>query len=297
MSNAHSSVSRPRIALLGTGIIGAPVAKNLHQHGFPVRVWNRTLAKAEPLSQWGIQVSSSVADAVQDADVIVTVLKDGPAVLQAMNAGRTHFKPGAIWVQLSTVGIDAILELAAFAKDAGLIFYDAPILGTRQPAEQGQLVILAAGPIAARATLQPLFEAIGKRTIWLSEDIGVSSRLKLALNNWVFTLTHGVAESLALAQGLGVDPRLLIDTITGGPLDCGYFQLKAAAILADDYTTSFSVSNATKDAELVVAAATASGVTLDVATAGLQRFRRTLAIGHGDKDMAASFLADTPDHV
>ena len=247
MSHDPSTPALPTIAILGTGIIGAPVAKNLHKQGFPVRAWNRTFAKAEPLSTLGIPVFHSAADAVQGADVIVSILKDGPAVLEAMSAAASNLKQGAVWVQLSTVGIQAIEELAAFAKTAGLIFYDAPVLGTRQPAELGQLVILASGPSVSQAIVQPLFDAIGKRTLWISEDIGTSSRLKLALNNWVFTLTHGVAESLAIAQGLGVDPVLLIDAIKGGPLDCGYFQLKAAAILADDYTTSFSVNNAAKD--------------------------------------------------
>src|SRR5690606_19520150 len=116
-------------------------------------------------------------------------------------------------------------------------------------------------------------------------------RLKLALNNWAFALTHGLAESLALAKGLGVDPTLVVDVVTGGPMDSGYFQAKSAAILADNYTTSFSIVNAAKDARLIVDAAAQAGVQLDAAQAGLWRFERALVNGHGDKDMAASYLA------
>lgn len=279
------------IAVLGTGIIGAPVARNLRKHGFTVRAWNRTAAKAQALAADGVQPCDTPAEAVRDAALVLTALNDGAAVRQAMQAAAPGLAPGAVWLQLSTVGIAEIDQLAAQARDLGLVFYDAPVLGTRQPAEQGQLIILAAGPTDARAAVQPAFDAIGKRTIWVSEQSGASSRLKLALNHWVFALTHGVAESLALAKGLGVDPALVIEAVSGGPLDNGYFQGKSAAMLSGDYTPSFSVANALKDSRLIVQAAAQAGITLDGAAAGLHRFQRALAAGHADKDMTASHLA------
>ncbi|AZC28876.1 3-hydroxyisobutyrate dehydrogenase family protein [Pseudomonas chlororaphis subsp. piscium] len=279
------------LAVLGTGLIGAPVARNLSKHGFRVNAWNRTAAKAQALTPDGIQALPNPADAVQGADIVLTLLKDGPSVLQAMQAAAPTLSKGTLWLQLSTVGIKDTATLAAFAAEHGLVFYDAPVQGTRQPAEQGQLVILASGPAAARADVQPVFDAIGKRTLWVSEQVGASSRLKLALNSWVFALTHGIAESIAIAKGLGVDPALMVDVVKDGPLDSGYFRLKAAAILADDYSTSFSIANAVKDARLVVDAALQAGVRVDAAQAGLSRFERALEAGHGDKDMAASYLA------
>lgn len=281
----------PTIAVLGAGLIGAPVARNLRKRGFTVRVWNRTSAKAQTLVADGIQAFDDPADAVRGAGIIVTVLKDGPSVQDAIQAGAPALSKGAIWLQLSTVGIEGIEPLAALAEQHGLVFYDAPVQGTRQPAELAQLVILACGPVDQRAIVQPVFDAIGKRTLWVSEQTGVGSRLKLALNNWAFALTHGLAESLALAKGLGVDPALVVDVVTGGPMDSGYFQAKAAAILAGDYTASFSIANAMKDARLVVDAAAQTGVQVDAAQAGLRRFERVLEAGHGDKDMAASYLA------
>jgi len=288
MTNADS---HPTIAVLGTGIIGAPVARNLAHAGFPVRVWNRSAAKAEALAADGVTVAASPAEAVRGADVIVTVLKDGPAVEEAMDAAAADLTPGAIWLQLSTVGVAAIDALAARAARLGLVFYDAPVLGTRQPAEQGQLVILGAGPVAPRDRVQPIFDAIGKTTIWTADRAGASSRLKLALNAWVLVLTHGAAESLSLAQALGVDPALLFEAVAGGPLDCGYLHAKGKAMLAGDFTASFSVENGAKDAQLVVDAASGAGVHVDLAAAGLERFRRAIAAGHGDEDIAASFLA------
>lgn len=279
------------VAVLGTGTIGAPVARNLALKGFKVRVWNRTAAKAMALEQPGLEACASVAEAVHGAAAIVTVLNDGDSVLSAMEAGIGHFEPGAAWVQLSTVGVVASERLGQFAARHGLVCFDAPVQGTRQPAELGQLIVLASGPQTQRGVVQPIFDAIGKRTVWVSEELGQSSRLKLALNNWVFALTHGLAESLALAKGLGVDPALVVDVVTGGPMDCGYFQLKSAAMLGGDFTPSFSVRNAVKDGRLIADAASDLGILVDVAEAGLQRFERVQAAGHGDKDMAASFLA------
>jgi len=191
---------------------------------------------------------------------------------------------------MSTVGIGAIDELAAFAERRELKLLDAPVQGTRQPAEQGQLVIIASGLTQDRDIIQPVFDAIGKRTVWVSEEIGAASRLKLALNSWAFALTHGVAESLALAKGLGVDPALVVDVVKGGPMDSAFFQPKAALILADDYPASFSIANALKDAQLVMEAVEQAGITGDVAATGPQRFRYAFEAGHQDKDMAASGL-------
>lgn len=286
-----STNKQPTIAVLGTGLIGAPVARNLHKRGFTVHAWNRTAAKAQALANDGIQAFDSPADAVRGADIVITVLKDGPSVQEAMRATAPSLTKGAIWLQLSTVGLQGIETLAALAEQHDLVFYDAPVQGTRQPAELAQLVILASGPLEQRAVVQPVFDAIGKRTLWVSEHTGTSSRLKLALNSWAFALTHGLAESLALAKGLGVDPALVVDAVTGGPMDSGYFQAKAAAILADNYTASFSIANAVKDARLVVDAAAQAGVHVDTVQAGLKRFERALEAGHGDKDMAASYLA------
>ncbi|KTC39430.1 3-hydroxyisobutyrate dehydrogenase [Pseudomonas sp. ABAC61] len=278
------------VAVLGIGIMGAAVARNLQRQGFAVRAWNRTPQKARVLEADGVQFCEQVADAVRGAEVIITLHKDGPAVLAAMEQAASALEPGTLWLQMATVGVQACTELEDFARARELVFYDAPVLGTRQPAEQGQLVVLGSGPEVHRAALQRLFDAIAKRVLWVSEQPGGGSRLKLALNSWVLALTHGAAESLALAKGLGVDPALVVELVTGGPLDSGYFQAKTAAMLNDDYHPSFTLANALKDAQLMVAAAQQAGVRVDLAEAGIQRFQRALDKGHGDKDMAASYL-------
>lgn len=279
------------ITVLGTGLMGTPIARNLHKCGFAVHAWNRSKAKAQALIADGVKAFDNPADAVRGANIIVTMLKDGPSTRDTLQAAASALHRGAIWLQMGTVGTEAITALASLATQHGLVFYDAPVQGTRQPAELAQLIILASGPVSQREAVQPVFDAIGKRTLWVAEQPGASSRLKLALNNWAFSLTHGLAESLALAKGLGVDPALLVDVITDGPMDSGYFQAKATAILADNYATSFSITNAAKDARLVVDAAARAGVRMDAAEGGLRRFERAITAGHGDKDMAASYLA------
>ena len=280
-----------KVSVLGSGLIGLPVARNLAGKGFVVRAWNRTRAKAEALRQNGVDVFDTPAEAVHGAGVIVTALYDGAAVREAMEAALPGITEGAVWLQLSTVGVDATEELASLAARAGLVLYDAPVLGTRQPAEQGKLVILGSGPEARRSVAQPVFDAIGAKTIWVADRPGHSSRLKLALNAWVLTLTHGVAESLSIAKGLGVDPALVLEAIAGGPLDSGYFQSKGKAMLAGDYAASFSVKNGAKDGQLLLDAMAGTDVRIDLVAAGLERFRRAIEAGHGDKDIAASFLA------
>src|ERR1043165_8464723 len=158
MSSTDPSAAGTVVAVLGTGTIGAPMARNLARAGFAVRAWNRTRTKAEPLAADGATGGDSAADAVRDADVVVTVLPDGPRTLDAVREATP--KPGTVWVQSGTVG-EGIDELAEYAARAGLLLVDAPVLGTRQPAEQGTLTVLAAGADTTRASAQPIFDATG----------------------------------------------------------------------------------------------------------------------------------------
>jgi 3-hydroxyisobutyrate dehydrogenase len=186
-------------------------------------------------------------------------------------------------------------QLAELAREYGLTFIDAPVLGTREPAEAGRLLVLAAGPGQTQSQLSPVLDAIGARTVWVGEEPGAATRLKLVCNVWVLAVTHGAAEVMALAEGLGVDPQGFLDAIEGGTLDMGYLRIKADAIRSGNFAPSFAVGTAEKDARLIVAAAEEAGVRLDVTAAGAERFRRAAQQGHGDEDMAASYYASFPE--
>lgn len=284
----------PIVSVLGTGIMGAAMVRNLARAGHAVRAWNRTRAKAEPLAADGAHIADTPAETVREADVILTMLHDGPAVLDVMQQAAPALRPGTAWVQSTTAGIEAVGDLADFAREHGLIFFDAPVLGTRQPAEAGRLLVLAAGPSMGREVVAPVFDAIGSRTVWTGEDgaAGSATRLKLVANVWVIAAANATGEVLALAEGLDVDPHSFFDLITGGPLDMGYLHAKADLILNDRLVPpSFAVATAEKDARLIVQAAQKHGIRLDGAAACAERLRRAAAQSHADKDMAAAYYA------
>ncbi|GLZ15689.1 dehydrogenase [Actinomadura sp. NBRC 104425] len=286
----------PSVAVLGTGIMGAPMARNLARAGLEVRVWNRTRSRAEPLAADGATVADSPAQAVDGADVVITMLSDGEAVHAAMSQAASALRPGQVWAQMSTVGVNALRPLADLAAEHGVTFVDAPVQGTKQPAEQGKLVILAAGPQKARAVLEPVFGAVGQKTLWLAEDgaAGAGTRLKMATVSYAISLTAVLGEVLALVKALDLDPALFGEVVTGGPLDSPYLQAKMKSILAGDFAPSFTVANAEKDTRLISEAAAAAGVRVDMNEAAGERFRRAKAKGHADDDMAGAYFASSP---
>jgi 3-hydroxyisobutyrate dehydrogenase len=284
------------IAVLGTGIMGAPIARNLARAGFEVRAWNRTRAKAEALAADGVRVADSPADAATGADFVLTMLGDGKAVESTMtgDSGALPAMGGnAIWLQCATVGIDATNRLAEIAANAGVAFVDAPVLGTKKPAEDAKLTVLASGPADLEQRCRPVFEAIGQKVDWLGEA-GIGTRLKLVMNSWVLAVTASVAEALALAEGLDLDPSLFLSTLSGAQMDTPYAHIKGEAILKGDFSTSFPAAGAAKDSGLIVAAAQSCGVSADVAKAVREKFERTVKEGHGNDDMAAAYLVTAP---
>ncbi|WP_326668171.1 NAD(P)-dependent oxidoreductase [Streptomyces sp. NBC_01257] len=285
---------RPAVAVLGTGIMGSGMARSLLRAGLDVRVWNRTHERAVPLAADGATVAETAADAVRGADVVLTAVNDSTAVAAALTAASDGLHRGQVLLQSSTVGPEATAELAQRAADLGLVYLDAPVSGTRQPAEQGTLTVFVSGPSAARTVTGPVLDAIGQRTVWVSDEPGAASRLKLVVNTWVITMVGGVAECLNLAEGLGVDPQTFLDVMKGGPLDSAYLQGKSAAVLSGDLTPSFALSTALKDTRLILEAAERSGVRLDLTAASAARFERAEAAGHGDEDMIATYYAGRP---
>ncbi|MCW2791235.1 MAG: 3-hydroxyisobutyrate dehydrogenase [Nocardioides sp.] len=279
----------PTVTLLGTGAMGAGMARAMAAAGLGVTVWNRTAERAAPLNDVA-SVASSVADAVSGADVVLTMLFDADSVAATMAQARGHLGPDTVWVQQSTVGVEGAARLADLAAELGVSYVDAPVLGTRKPAEDGTLVVLASGPEELRERVQPVFDAIGSRTLWVG-GAGAGSRLKLAANAWVFTVVEGVAESLALARDLGVDPRLFLDAVRGGAMDSPYVQLKGAAMLDGDLAPAFALNGALKDADLILAAARDAGADLAVLPGVREHFARAVEQGLGDLDMAATYSA------
>ena len=279
------------MAVLGTGTIGEPIARNLARAGFDVRVWNRTRAKAEPLAQDGATVCDSAAEAANGAELVLTVLADADGTAETVEG--VGFADGAVWIQLATVGVDGAERLAELAQEKGAAFVDAPVLGTRQPAEQAKLVVLASGPDHALDRCEPVFEAIGQQTRSLG-PVPNGSKLKMVTNLWLLAVTEGAAEAIALAEGLGLDPRDFLDTMEGSQIDSPYLHLKGEAMLDRKLEPSFRLEHAAKDSALVLEAVDRAGIDARVARAVREAFERSLELGHGDEDMAAVYFAAKP---
>jgi 3-hydroxyisobutyrate dehydrogenase len=303
------------IAVLGAGgTMGFPIARNIARAGLPTRVWNRSSGKAEPLTKDGAYLARTPKEAASGAGIVLTMLADEDAVIGAMdgpdgafaamrgaireNASRADDPQGphhALWVQMSTIGPAATKRCAELANRHGVGFVDAPVLGTRQPAEEGKLVVLESGPEEARPRLTRVFDAIGQRTIRAGEA-GAGSRLKLVTNSWVLAVVEAAAETVALAEGLDLDPGLFFKAIEGGTLDLPYLRMKGEAIKKRDFTPAFRLALAAKDAELVQRAAAEHGLDLPLVEAIARRFAEA-AKEHGDKDFSATYLISTPNRA
>lgn len=285
-----SSSSTPTVALLGTGTMGAGMARNIAAAGLPLTVWNRSSEKAQPLADVAT-VADDLASAVAGADVVVTMLYDADSVLETVEQLRGHLGEDTVWVQTSTIGVEGSDRVVALAADLGVTLVDAPVLGTKKPAEDGALVVLAAGPSSVRDRVAPVFDAIGGRTLWVGEEPGGGSRLKLAANAWVVTVLEGVADSLTLTRELGLDPALFLEAVSGGAMDAPYVQLKGKAMLEGSFEPAFALSGALKDVDLILAAAESAGVDMGAMPGFRAHLARAVDAGHGDEDMSATYAA------
>jgi 3-hydroxyisobutyrate dehydrogenase len=281
-----------RVAVLGTGIMGAGMARSLLRAGLDVTVWNRHPGRAAPLALDGAFVAGTPSEAVADADAVITMLWDGNSVADVMADALPAAPDGILWAQTSTVGLHyAGGMLPALADGCGARYIDAPVLGTRQPAEDGRLTVLAAGPEPLRDPIAPVFDAVGARTVWVSERPGDGTRLKLVANSWVTTIVAATAQSIALAQGLGLDPQVFLDMMDGSAVDAPYLHVKGEAIIAGQFVPSFAVDGAIKDTGLIATAMRETGTDATLMDAVGDQYRKAADAGFGEADMAAIFYA------
>src|SRR5918994_7233759 len=202
----------------------------------------RSREKAEPLEQDGAEVADDPADAARGADFLLTMLADAEVVEEAVGNGvRPALAGDGVWLQMSTVGEEGNDRLAGLAAEHGVAYVDAPVLGTKQPAEQGQLIVLASGPEEVRERCEPVFGAVGSRTLWLGPT-GAGSRVKLVTNNWIVGLLGALAETISFAEALDVDPNRFLEAIEGGPLGVPYAQMKGQMMIEEEFPTSFSAN-------------------------------------------------------
>ena len=283
------------VAFIGTGTMGLPMARNLVSAGFELRAWNRSRDRAAALADEGASLVGDPREAAQGAQILVTMLSDATAVLDTAAAALGALPDGGIWIQMSTIGLEGTEHCARLAARAETTFVDAPVLGTREPAQQGKLVVLASGPDAARERCQAVFDAVGQRTLWLG-PAGSGTRCKVVVNSWVVGVVGALAETITLAQVLDVGPERFFEAIEGGALDLPYARLKGALMIERKFDDpAFRLALARKDADLILAAMSERNLELPIMRAVADRLRRADEDGHGEEDMAATYWATAPE--
>ena len=295
MAEATGRSEDTRVAVVGTGIMGAAMAGNLIAAGLPTTVWDRSPDATAPLAAAGARVAASPRDAVGDANVVITMLPTAEVVTSVMfgDGAAGALADGAVWAQMGTIGVTATAEIAGRLGQLrpGALFVDAPVSGSKGPAQAGQLLILASGPDAAEAALRPVFSTIGRKTVWLG-PAGQGSRMKLAVNAYMSTLIEGVAEALELAGRLGIDPGQLEEAIEGGPLDAPIAGAKLHKMERGDFAPEFPLQWALKDVDLAIAIAGLNPPPLLVALS--RQWHAAVDAGHGREDVSAAVLALHP---
>ena len=274
------------VAVLGIGAMGHAMATSMLRAGIPTIVWNRRPTATRDLAGLGAEVAPSAADAVRRAAVVVTMVTDTDAVISiARDQGMlAALAPGAIWVQMATIGVAGIERVAAMvqAERPDVTLLDAPVSGSREPAEQGQLTIFASGPERARPRVAGLFDALGQRTIWVGE-VGAGSRLKLVNNTLVAFAAEAVANAAALARRLGLATETVVQALAGSPLVSPWQAAKLARIATGEFSAQFGLSLALKDVRLALQAAGDDGLAVLACLA--EEWQQAADQGLGDQDL------------
>ena len=275
-----------RLAVLGLGTMGQGMASSALRAGIPTVVWNRDPDVARPFGERGAEVMLTAAAAVKTADVCITMVTDAEAIMAiAVDLGMLDALPsGAVWAQMSTIGVDATEAINSMVNERrpDITFIDAPVSGSKVPAEQGKLTIFASGPQAVRPKIEPIFAAIGERTVWVG-PVGNGSRMKLVNNTLLAFSAEGVANAIALAHRLGLATQGVVEAFEGGPLISPWEAGKFRRIKDEDYSPEFPLRLALKDVHLAL---DHGGSERFAVLASLSReWEQIVAQGVGDEDV------------
>ncbi|MCK9376755.1 MAG: NAD(P)-dependent oxidoreductase [Syntrophobacterales bacterium] len=280
---------KPKIGFMGLGIMGAPMAANILKAGYPLTVYNRTAAKAEPLAKLGAQVAASPKALAQDAQIIVAMVT-GPEALYELLFGpegaAEAFGPEQVFINMSSVSPSFTLELGKELAPTAIRFVDAPVSGTKKPAEDGALVILAGGNRQRVQELEPLFLTMGKKVIYCGKT-GQGSMMKMFINLLLGLMMEGFAEALNFGRLGGLDLEAMLETVASGAMNAPMFQVKAANFRDQKFQAAFPLKHLAKDAKFVVDTAYELGAPVPAGQMLLHLYRLGVAQGWGDEDISA----------
>ncbi|MDF7658025.1 NAD(P)-dependent oxidoreductase [Erwiniaceae bacterium L1_54_6] len=279
---------QPVVAVLGLGAMGHAFAANLLKKGFVVQGWNRTRARGEDLVSAGLLLNDSAVQAVDGTDVVIAMLSDGETTLQVISEAQHALNQGATLCQMGTIGVEATDALIAQLAEArpDVVFIDAPVSGTKAPAENAQILVMASGDQSKAQAAEQVFAAISKGTQWLGAA-GASSRMKLVVNSWLIGLMQSLAESTRLAEQFGFSTDDLWKVLDGGPLAAPYAKMKLGMIASGDFTPQMHLVWALKDARLALDAA--GDAKLPALENIVDVWQQAVDAGFGEQDLAAVY--------
>lgn len=280
---------KQKIGFIGLGIMGQPMAANIMKAGYELMVFNRTAEKARSLADAGAHVAATPAELTNWAEAIILMLT-GPDAIDAMlyaEQGILAAQPkGKTIINMSTVSPSYTRTLDNCLASSGTIFIDAPVSGSKKPAIDGSLIILAGGPQEEANSLEPLFLSMGQKVVYCGKA-GQGSAMKMTINLLLGVMMEGLCESLNLAQKLNLDTGMVLDSILSGPLGCGLFNLKNDMLRQDNYPVQFPLKHMAKDLRFVLQTADEAGAAAPAGHAVFQLYRQGIGLGNGDLDFAA----------
>ena len=278
-----------KVAVLGTGLMGAPMARNLLQGGFAVTAWNRTASKAEALTGQGAEVAESPEAAVADADFVISMLSDGVAACAMVEACSGAMKPGAIWLDMSSTKPEEARTQSAHLATLGLQHLDAPVSGGTRGAEEGTLAIMVGGERADFDRALAVFNAMGRPV--LVGPSGSGQLAKLANQGIVGVTIGAVAEAMLLLQRGGADPAAVRDALRGGFADSTILQQHGERMTSGNFVPGGLSKFQLKDLNNVMAEAEGLGISLPMTEGVRDRFEHFVeAMDGADKDHSGLYL-------
>jgi 2-hydroxy-3-oxopropionate reductase len=280
---------KPAVGLIGLGLMGTPMGKNLLKAGFPLSVWNRSSAKADDLVRGGAKLAATPRDVAAFADVLITIVSDPPAVeavLWGENGALDGLRPGSVLVDSSTVSPNLARRLAAACEERGVDFLDAPVTGGTWGAEKGELVFMVGGKAEVLERVKPVLAAMGKRFFHLGPN-GAGQTVKLAMNLILALEVDALAEALALVAAAGLPGERLVEVLQSSMARAAVLDVKAPLILKEEFPPSFPLRLMHKDLKLALELAREQGIALPAGAAAFETYSAVKIAATDDPDYAA----------
>jgi 3-hydroxyisobutyrate dehydrogenase len=290
--NANDRPEKVRVGLLGVGLMGSAMARRLLDRDIAVVTWDRDAEAVRALEGRGGQPAARPSEVLSGTGVVITMLPTADIVLDVVEPLLEDWPEDTVWLQMSSVGAAEADRLAQVAESHGIRLVDAPVSGSTHPAEQGELTILASGSDTARIAVEPIFDALASRVLWVGEA-GMGSRLKMAANHWMITMVGALAESMHLCQAMGLDQQHFVELLDGGPLGSVYAVQKLEEMRRHEYPAGFPVRLALKDLQLVREVEQSSRAAMPLLDVVLERFM-TASQDLADQDLAAIYELGGP---